>query len=201
MHVSVSMREEIRRLVREYLSESANLSEGLQQHIVGRIPIAEPIFRPGSEQFFRLIREARAAWHSGVLEEEISDPWVLEELDLGEWGIYEGREVPLDFPVPEEIDEAEYKGRKVNLGEPFRVSGGGHKFAVYVKDPKSGNIKKVQFGSPGLKVKLNNPARRKSFAARHRCEQKNDKTTPGYWACRIGRYPKLFGGDTYYKWW
>lgn len=193
------MEEKIRRLVREYAGQ-AMLSEGLQAHIDGKIPVAEPLFRPGSDSFFDLFCEARTAWRAGLLPEEIQDPWVLG-LDLGEWGIFEGRRVPLDFPMPEEISEAEYKGRDVKLNEPFRVSGGGHKFAVYVRDPGSGRIKKVQFGSPGLKVKLNNPARRKSFAARHRCEQKNDKTTPGYWACRIGRYPKLFGGDTYYKWW
>jgi hypothetical protein len=195
------MHKAIESLLREYIAEVPILSEGLQQHVVRSIPISEPIFRPGSDQFFSLIREARAAWKKGQLSEDVSDPWVLEELELGEWGIYEGRKVPLDFPVPESIDEAEYQGRKVELGKPFRVSGGGHKFAVYVRDPKTKKIKKVQFGSPGLKVKLNNPARRKSFAARHRCEQKNDKMTPGYWACRIGRYPKLFGGDTYYKWW
>lgn len=195
------MRQDIRSLLREYISEMPILSEGLQQHVDHNIPISEPIFRPGSDQFFILIREARDAWQRGMLSENIVDPWILEELELGEWGIFEGHRVPLDFPVPEQIAEAEYKGRKVELGKPFRVSGGGHKFAVYVRDPKTKKIKKVQFGSPGLKVKLNNPERRKSFAARHRCEQKNDKTTPGYWACRIGRYPKLFGGDTYYKWW
>jgi hypothetical protein len=146
------------------------------------------------------MREAREAWHAGLLDESVVDPWVMS-LDLGEWGLHEGVPVPLDFPVPEMIAEAEYKGRKVKVGQPFRVSGGGHKFAVYVRDPKTKNIKKVQFGAPGLSVKLKDPKRRKSFAARHRCEQKNDKTTPGYWACRIGRYPKLFGGNTYYRWW
>jgi len=201
MHENTRMHKGIESLLREYIAELPALSEGLQQHIDRNIPISEPIFRPGSDQFFSLIREARAAWRHGQLAEDITDPWVIQELDLGEWGIYEGRKVPLDFPVPEAIDEAEYQGRKVALDKPFRVSGGGHKFAVYVRDPKSKKIKKVQFGAPGLKVKLNNPARRKSFAARHRCEQKNDKTTPGYWACRLGRYPKLFGGDTYYKWW
>ena len=195
------MIDQIRQIIREYTAETPILSEGLRTHISSRIPISEPIYRPGSDGFFRLMREARAAWQHGLLSESVVDPWILQELDLGEWGIYEGRKVPLDFPVPEAIDEAEYQGRKVELGKPFRVSGGGHKFAFYVRDPKTKKIKKVQFGSPGLKVKLNNPARRKSFAARHRCEQKNDKTTPGYWACRIGRYPKLFGGDTYYKWW
>jgi len=194
------MRQDLRMLLREYITEMPILSEGLQQHVDQNISIAEPVFRPGSDRFFSLIREARDAWRRGLLSESVVDPWILEELELGEWGIYEGYAVPLDFPVPELIAEAEYKGRKVSLGQPFRV-GGKHKFAVYVRDPKTKKIKKVQFGSPGMKVKLNSPERRKSFAARHRCEQKNDKTTSGYWACRIGRYPKLFGGDTYYKWW
>jgi len=182
------------------MSEGVNLSEGLNHHVATATPISNPVYRPGSTKFFELIREARHAWARGDIDSTLIDPWVMST-DLGEFGIYEGRKVPLDFPVPAEIDEAEYKGRQVSLGKPFRVSGGGHKFAVYVRDPKSGNVKKVQFGAPGLSVKLKNPARRKSFAARHRCEQKNDKTAPGYWACRIGRYPNLFGGNTYYKWW
>jgi hypothetical protein len=179
---------------------SAVLSEGLRYHIESATPLVDPVFRPGSEKFFDLIRETRHAWARGDIDSALVDPWVMST-DLGAWGIYEGSRVPLDFPVPEVIAEAEYHGRQVSLGKPFRVSGGGHKFAVYVRDPKSGNIKKVQFGAPGMSVKLKDPARRKSFAARHRCEQKNDKTAPGYWACRIGRYPNLFGGDTYYKWW
>jgi hypothetical protein len=191
--------QSLRDLVRE-IADNSVLSEGLRTHVDSQIPISEPIFRPGSDKFFDLFCEARTAWRAGLLPEAVQDSWVLS-LDLGEWGIYEGHRVPLDFPMPEEIAEAEYKGRDVELNKPFRVSGGGHKFAVYVRDPKTKKIKKVQFGSPGLKVKLNDPARRKSFAARHRCEQKTDKTTPGYWACRIGRYPKLFGGDNYYKWW
>jgi len=176
------------------------LSEGLTYHVTSQTPITEPVFRPGSDAFFNLIREARMAWAQGDLHHDLIDPWIMST-DLGNWGLYEGKKVPLDFPMPEEIAEAEYHGRHVELGKPFRVSGGGHKFAVYVRDPKTGNVKKVQFGAPGLSVKLKNPARRKSFAARHRCEEKNDKTKPGYWACRIGRYPNLFGGNTYYKWW
>lgn len=176
------------------------MSEGLKYHVINNIPMSEPIFRPGSDAFFNLLREWRAAWYDNAVGDDLVDPWLLET-DLGEWALYEGRKVPLDFPVPEHIDEAEYKGRQVSLGKPFRVSGGGHKFAVYVRDPKTKNVKKVQFGAPGLSVKLKDPKRRASFAARHRCEQKNDKTTPGYWACRIGRYPKLFGGNQYYRWW
>jgi hypothetical protein len=190
------MRDNLRAVIREMLGAPL-LSEALMHHIQTETPITEPVFRPGSDRFFSLMREAREAWHAGLLDESVVDPWVMS-LDLGEWGLHEGVPVPLDFPVPEMIAEAEYKGRKVKVGQPFRVSGGGHKFAVYVRDPKTKNIKKVQFGAPG---KLKDPKRRKSFAARHRCEQKNDKTTPGYWACRIGRYPKLFGGNTYYRWW
>lgn len=176
------------------------LSEGARYHALNRVSITDPIYRPGSRRFFELISEVRNAWLRGQFDKEIIDPWLMSS-DIGEWALYEGELVPLDFPHPVALNEAEYKGRNVNLGQPFRVSGGGHKFAVYVRDPKTKNVKKVQFGAPGLSVKLKNPARRKSFAARHRCEQKNDKTKPGYWACRIGRYPRLFGGNTYYRWW
>jgi hypothetical protein len=58
------------------------------------------------------------------------------------------------------------------------------KSKVYVKDPKTGNVKKVNFGDPNMKIKKNNPARRKSFRARHKCSQKKDRTTAGYWSCR-----------------
>ena len=176
------------------------IKEGLKYHLVNEVPITDPIFRPGSNSFFKLLREIRNLWKMGIVEDELADPWLMET-NIGEWGNFEGTPVPLDFPHAESLLESEYKGRDVNLGQPFRVSGGGHKFAVYVRDPKTGNVKKVQFGAPGLSVKLKDPARRKSFAARHRCEQKNDKTTPGYWACRVGRYPKLFGGNSYYRWW
>lgn len=194
------MIKELREYIRIISTDEQPLSEGLKYHVENGLSVADPIYRPGSRKFFDLILEAKEARACGIVSEDIIDPW-LSSLDIGEWGLFEGAEVPLDFPFPDDLDEAEYKGRNVKLGQPFRVSGGGHKFAVYVRDPKTKNVKKVQFGAPGLSVKLKNPARRKSFAARHRCEQKNDKTKPGYWACRIGRYPRLFGGNTYYRWW
>ena len=91
-----------------------------------------------------------------------------------------------------------YKGRKVKLNKPKR--GGSKKFYVYVKNPKTGNIKKIEFGAKGMTTGLRDPARRKSFKARHNCEDKNDKTKAGYWACRIGRYPKITGAP-YTTWW
>jgi hypothetical protein len=78
---------------------------------------------------------------------------------------------------------SEYQGRKVKLNKPFRTSGGPKKFAVYVKN-KSGKVIIVRFGDPNMSIKKNIPARRKSFRARHKCDQAKDKTTPRYWACK-----------------
>ena len=82
--------------------------------------------------------------------------------------------------LPEE--DAEYKGRKVTLNKPTR--GDVKKFKVYVKNPKTGNVKKVNFGDPNMRIRKSNPGARKSFRARHKCDQKNDKTTAGYWSCK-----------------
>ena len=92
------------------------------------------------------------------------------------------------------IPEAEYKGKKVQLNKPKR--GGSKKFYVYVKNPKTGNVKKVSFGDTGLSVKLKQRGARASFAARHKCAQKKDKTKAGYWSCNIGRYWKSLGGSS-----
>ena len=90
------------------------------------------------------------------------------------------------------IDEAEYRGRKVKLGKPMQ--GDVKKFKVYVKDPKTGNVKKVTFGdTSGLKVKLSDKDARKSFAARHNCDQQKDRTKAGYWSCNLPRYAKQLG--------
>ena len=92
------------------------------------------------------------------------------------------------------LNEAEYKGREVPLNKPKR--GGPKKFFVYVKNPKTGNVKKVNFGDSGnLSVKIKEPGARASFAARHKCAQKKDKTKAGYWSCNIGRYWKSLGGS------
>ena len=80
-----------------------------------------------------------------------------------------------------EITEAEYQGKKVKLNDPIR--GGSKKFYVYVKN-KKGNVIKVSFGdTTGLSIKRDDPARRKSFRARHRCDTAKDKTTARYWSC------------------
>ena len=87
------------------------------------------------------------------------------------------------------IDEAEYQGRTVKLGKPMQ--GDVKKFKVYVKDPKTGNTKKVNFGHGGssvkgkaMKIKKNNPGARKSFRARHNCDNPGPRTKARYWSCR-----------------
>jgi hypothetical protein len=81
----------------------------------------------------------------------------------------------------DELDEAEYQGRKVKLGKPTR--GDVKKFKVYVKNPK-GNVVKVNFGDPDMKIKKSNPARRRSFRARHNCDNPGPRHKARYWSCR-----------------
>lgn len=82
------------------------------------------------------------------------------------------------------LAEAEYKGRKVQLGKPFLTPDGPKKRAVYVKNDK-GNVVKVNFGQKGVKIKKSNPKRRKSFRARHRCENPGPRWKARYWSCRF----------------
>ena len=85
------------------------------------------------------------------------------------------------FNEDETIDEAEYQGRKVKLGKP--MAGDVKKFKVYVKNPK-GNVVKVNFGQKGAKIKKNNPERRRSFRARHNCDNPGPRHKARYWSCR-----------------
>ena len=89
--------------------------------------------------------------------------------------------ITTSFESEEFVDEAEYQGRKVKLGKP--MAGDVKKFKVYVKNPK-GNVVKVNFGQKGVKIKKNNPARRKSFRARHNCSNPGPRHKARYWSCR-----------------
>jgi len=241
------------------------LSENLRYHVDNKLPLTENTFRYGSEAFLNLWAEARALYLREIIHVNEDDKQILEETDLGNYGIYKGVKVPLDLPMLEEAiikgdfvivnDEGKYlknyrkggkgsthysptplewtsnkneaivfgtKGsasniirmlpsqtqRKLNikalevvnesskkknppLNKPKR--GGSKAYYVYVKDPKTKRIKKVSFGSGGLKAKINNPKARQAFAKRHRCSEKTDKTKASYWSCRLPRYAKLLG--------
>ena len=81
-----------------------------------------------------------------------------------------------------DMDEAKYHGREVPLGKPMK--GDVKKSKVYVRDPATGNIKKVNFGDPNMRIKKTSPARRKSFRARHNCANPGPRTKARYWSCR-----------------
>ena len=277
----------------------------LNYHVEHGLTLHENVYRYSSEKFISLFKEAREALRDGKIQLNEEDLELLESTDIGEYGLYEGKKVPLDLPMlneevtttdkmltvlsvidgkrnlandqisqlfkdnvggsfyiytneegeyenlkpiskqdafkyidyynsrlkkdykkeeklgaelgilgieselmfnkgefqtdpsvfsvnESELDEAEYRGRDVKLNKPER--GGPKKFFVYTKNAK-GNVVKVNFGgTTGLNVKIDEPGARASFAARHKCAQKKDKTKPGYWACNIGRYWKSLGG-------
>jgi hypothetical protein len=130
------------------------------------------------------------------------NPTMADKLKKGEeqpsLGLQEDREVYLyiedatydDGSIVEEdfefwsdvIEEAEYRGRKVKLNKPMR--GDVKKFKVFVKDPKTGNVKKVNYGDPNMRIKKSSPKRRKSFRARHNCDNPGPKTKARYWSCK-----------------
>ena len=169
------------------LLESTNISEGMQYHLDNQIPITETVYRPFSDAFIRLIKEARTLHSLGLYEALTEDEEELLESDLGEFGVYEGEVVPLDRPMinEEELDEAKFQGKEVKLGKPTK--GDVKKYKVYVRN-KKGNVIKVNYGSKDMKGNWNDPEARRSFAARHKCAEKKDRTKPGYWACRAHKH-------------
>lgn len=173
------------------------ISENVKYHLDNHISFTKNVFRTGSESFYNLLEEVRNLHDNNQLVLEGLDKELFESTDIGRFGIYEGQKVPLDIPMINEEDyvfESLYKGKKVELNKPTRSSGP-KKYKVYVKDPKTGNIKVVNFGDMkgGLTSKINDPEARKSFVARHDCKNKKDKTKPGYWSCRLPRYAKNLG--------
>jgi hypothetical protein len=82
------------------------------------------------------------------------------------------------------VSEAEYQGRKVTLNKPMSNTDGASKSKVYVKDPQTGNVKKVTFGDPNMRIRKSNPGARKNFRARHNCANPGPKTKARYWSCR-----------------
>jgi hypothetical protein len=169
------------------------LSENLRYHVVNKLPLTENTFRYGSESFLNLWAEARSLYLREIIHVNDDDKEILEETDLGNYGLYEGVKVPLDLLLleNEELEEAEGKKKNPPIGKPKR--GGSKKFYVYVRKP-GGGVKKVSFGdTTGLSAKINNPEARRAFAKRHDCANKKDRTKASYWSCRLPRYAKLLG--------
>ena len=190
-------------LLKEYIVSKFNekqiISEGLQFHIKENIPISTNVYRRGSINYFELLNETRDLYNKGLIDlNHDIDKMYITELDVGEWDYYNGNLVPLDYPMmlnEENLVEAKYKGKKVRLGKKGvrRVKGKKGRAEVFVRDPKTGKIKRVEFGSSmpmAMGSSDEHKKRRKSFGDRHQCSKKKDKTKAGYWSCRA---TKLFG--------
>ncbi len=231
------------------LQEGVNASPGLEFHQTHKKPLSECVFRIGSDAYVEFFAEARELFNEGALKLNELDRDLIKRTDIGGYGLFEGKNVPLDIPFINEredalgiyddgrgnsaaiewtpngylatvegeqdfqigpaktveelikmlaaegftnkIFEAKAKKKKKDppIGKPKR--GGSKAYYVYVKD--KGKVKKVSFGSGGLRAKINNPKARRAFAARHKCSQKNDRTKASYWSCRLPRYAKALG--------
>ena len=188
---------------------ATDIGESVELKGVGRVWLDVPYLDEGSS-----IEEVDEVEHQGSSEGEAMVAKMLAKAlgDENRWTEMSAAELyaELESESPKKADmialvakmlydvnlqEAKYQGKDVELNKPKR--GGSKKYYVYVKNPKTGNVKKISFGDPGLKTKSGNKGRAKSFAARHNCEKKNDKTKAGYWACRLPRYGLVKGG----KWW
>lgn len=191
------------------------VTEGTAYHLHKSLGIDRPVYRPGTKLFFETVNEMRLLTKSGVHVPRSDWESELLDTDLGQWGTYEGERVPLDFPFlvkagdwhgpcetcrtnEDALQEAKYKGKEVKIGKPSRGSGG--KAHVYVRDPKTGNVKKVSFGSSMPDAMGDSETarkRRKSFGDRHNCADKKDRTKAGYWSCRATK----FFGRNIPGWW
>ena len=263
------------------LQEGVNASPGLESHQTHKKPLSECVFRIGSDAYVEFFAEARELFNEGALKLNELDRDLIKRTDIGGYGLFEDKNVPLDIPFinedlargynwpaskatqdrkdmgydlndllavksdlkkkgfnvkvgyPTKIDHkiqiqhiggdiddlqltldqmfgdnyrivfdtnqrmfeesnlneySEYGGREVKLNKPKR--GGSKAYYVYVKDPRTKKVKKVQFGSGGLRAKIKDKDARSAYAARHRCSKKKDRTTPGYWSCNLPRYAK-----------
>ena len=184
------------------VKENAEVSQALQYHIDNNLTLTNNVFRVYSQGYFDLVNEVRDLWSKGEIDLNEEDRLMVES-DLGIKVKVRGEYIYLDAPFimeeEEVLEEAKHRGKNVKLGKPFRTPGGPKKFAVYVKSP-GGGVKKVTFGDPKLKVRNRNKGAAKSFRARHKCDQKKDRTTAGYWSCNVGRYAKQLGLSSSNSW-
>jgi len=177
-------------ILNENLKSRILMTENMQYHIDSKKPLFETTLPYGSKEYLDLWVEARYLYSRGALNVEGIDKEKITETHLGEYGIFEGQLVPLDMPTPDEdiLTEAEYQGRKVQLGKPMQ--GDIKKFKVYVKNDK-GKVVKVNFGFGGksakgkrMVIKAKNPKRRAAYRSRHHCDNPGPRWKANYWSCK-----------------
>lgn len=171
----------------ELESNEGAVTPELLYHVQENIPLHESIYRIGSNAYCTLMEDARRLNKEGMLKlANANDDFVVNKTAAGKRAIYEGKSVVLDSP-------------KRNPG------GSKKKFHVYVdsgRKDKEGRVlaKKVQWGDPDMEIRNYDEDAAKSFRNRHQCDQKSDKTTPGYWACNVAKYWKQLGLSSSRPW-
>ena len=180
------------------LTENVEVSDALKYHMDNNMSLTNNGFKVYSESYFDLVNEVRDLYNEGMIDLNEEDRLMIES-DLGKKIKIGKKIVYLDAPYIYETEteediltEANLNGKNVQLNKPHKTPGGPKKFAVYVKS-KTGGVKKVTFGDSNLKVKNANKESVKLFRDTHKCSQKKDKTTAGYWSCNVGRYAKQLG--------
>jgi hypothetical protein len=177
-------------ILNESIQSRTLMTENMQYHINNKKPLYETTITYGSSEYINLWAEARYLYLREAIDLTGIDLEKIVETDLGEYGMYEGQMVPLDMPMPDEelINEAEYQGRKVQLGKPMQ--GDVKKFKVFVKNAK-GKVVKVNFGFGGksakgkrMVIKDKNPKKRAAFRARHNCKNPGPRWKARYWSCK-----------------
>ena len=177
-------------ILNESIQSRTSMTENMQYHIDNKKPLYETTITYGSSGYINLWAEARYLYLREIIDLTGIDLERITETDLGEYGMFEGQMVPLDMPMPDEelINEAEYQGRKVQLGKPMQ--GDVKKFKVYVKNDK-GKVVKVNFGFGGksakgkrMVIKDKNPKKRAAFRARHNCKNPGPRWKARYWSCK-----------------
>ena len=149
--------------------------------------IESNVYRVGSEKYYEFFQEKRDEYNIGVYEPTGFDKEIMEG-DLGKFDMYQGQHVPLDCPMIEEKD--------VELNKP-KVGGISKKYYVYVKDPKTGNVKKVTWGdTTGLKVKLSDKERKRVSLLAMIVRMQKDRTKASYWSCNLTTLCKT----TWFEW-
>ena len=174
----------------ESIFPGIDLYESAQGGTVFQIPLSRQLSEEESDEYAE--RLANLMFEQGYEDFDIevsSDAEALDEETYDDDDEFYEQYGVMHYNDDDIMDEAEYQGRTVKLGKPMQ--GDVKKFKVYVKDPKTGNTKKVNFGHGGssvkgkaMKIKKNNPAARRSFRARHNCDNPGPRTKARYWSCR-----------------
>ena len=190
--MSKSTEARIRKLMTEHNKKVAKKGKGSKASM-GRL---KSVFRRGAGAFSRshAPNMSRTGWGIARVKAFLyllrngrpSNPNYKQDNDLLPKSHPRAKKADEDYEDWDEVafTSAEYQGRKVTLNKPFRTPKEKKKFAVYVQNP-AGKVVIVRFGDPNMEIKRDDPKRRKAFRDRHSCDEKKDKTTPGYWSCKM----------------